>query len=286
MRKIFKVFLLTVLPTAMSILLPNCDTREDWFQKEGEGATFIIQAGDSTDIINLSEVKNKVYNIKLSKIDEWHFYSDTLNLKISAITNKSIVPSQVTFVTKESEINLPTMSWYYKDDGSIDCFYFDDISKCRFFRNDTEADYIGGTRLRLEIKDIFDNIYYCYVTINMYSDCPPMPLLKVLDVDGKPLEKVLSLSDSYDTDGYIKKYEYCIDGNIVKYTINDKHFETITGNWQSGKAAYGGTYITATSLSEVNHAFQEYGEHTVYYRCMDNMGAWSTWKKDIIEIKE
>ena len=100
--------------------------------------------------------------------------------------------------------------------------------------------------------------------------------------------------------GYkITGYKECKACNGTGYTSSadvKKHFKGISnhsrqrfdleeGPWQSGKAAYGGTYITATSLSSVNHSFQTTGEHTVYYRCMDDMGIWSMWYSKKINVE-
>lgn len=42
----------------MAIGMTGCDTRDDWFQKEGEGATFIIETGDRKDTIDIIQIKS------------------------------------------------------------------------------------------------------------------------------------------------------------------------------------------------------------------------------------
>ena len=65
----------------------------------------------------------------------------------------------------------------------------------------------------------------------------------------------------------------------------DKNGKEIT-NHMPGNAAYGGTYIYATKLSAVKHAFQSSGSHTAYVRCKDSWGCWSSWKEVKLVIKE
>lgn len=154
------------------------------------------------------------------------------------------------------------------------------------FASDTAPALISKTMMVVDLNlGLYDkrNLYF---TASLWGDCPPMPVLEVGAVDGHPMERVLSMAKSYDKDGFVQKYEFCIDGNIAPYNVQSPRFEEIEGVWQSGKAAYGGTYIVATALSEVRHAFQSEGEHTIYYRCMDNAGGWSTWREEIIIINK
>jgi hypothetical protein len=116
------------------------------------------------------------------------------------------------------------------------------------------------------------------------GDIAPVPLLEIKDVDGNPMEKAFDLSKSYDKDGSVEKFEFCIDGEIVDY--NSPAFDCRQDLAPAGKGAYGGTYITSTSLREVKHAFQKEGEHVVYYRCMDNLGLWSLWYNVLITVNK
>lgn len=155
----------------------------------------------------------------------------------------------------------------------------------RLFASDTAPALITKPTMLVDLYLGLNDKRSFYFTVSLWGDCPPMPVLEVGAVDGHPMERVLSMAKSYDKDGFVQKYEFCIDGNIAPYNVKSPRFEAIEGVWQSGKAAYGGTYIVATALSEVRHAFQSEGEHTIYYRCMDNAGGWSTWKKETIEVE-
>lgn len=96
---------------------------------------------------------------------------------------------------------------------------------------------------------------------------------------------------SIDSDGdEIIAYEYLFDGTprISTYTFiyeADKDGHEIT-NHMPGYAAFGGTYIYATKLEAVKHAFQSAGNHTAYVRCKDSWGCWSEWKEWKITIKD
>ena len=112
----------------------------------------------------------------------------------------------------------------------------------------------------------------------------PIPVLEIKNVEGNTMEKTISLSKSYDKDGSVEKYEYCIDGEIRDYDF--PIYDCDPTGVPAGKGAYGGTYITSTEQSEIKHAFQKEGSHVVYYRCMDNLGLWSLWYNALITVKK
>lgn len=283
-----KLGLTSLLVTAALYCTTSCDTREDWFKEEGEGATFVVVSGnriDTIDCLSAKAIDYYLYHNFMNKSTKYAF-SDSLYLDVYGITGKSTAAT-IVGINSEKEYNTRVplrTSW----DGNEKMFfhYLYNLKEEDVFDSDTSAMVIASSLLRFEIKDIFDNIYALHVRVHLVGDCPPIPVLKVKEIAGHPKERTLSLADSYDKDGVVTKYEFCIDGNIASYKNYDNRFDEFSGVWQSGKAAYGGTYITATTISEVNHAFQETGEHIVYYRCMDNKGAWSTWKKEIINIVE
>jgi len=279
---------------SLSVALTNCDTREDWFAKEGEGATFVFVDGrsgkkDTIDLVGLREVEYTLHLVGVEPIQKTYgIWSDTLNLQVYGMTNRTKVPAKIWCVQGTYGGSYPIHEDHMRD-GSVNLYYEGGCGDSWVFVEPTDnkerASTIGYSDLYVRLRDIFENEYTGHIRIMYSSDCPPNPVLKIKDVPGSSMEKTLDLSDSYDEDGSVVKYEYCIDGNIAKYTGTANRFEKIEGVWQGGKAAYGGTYITATAISEINHAFQEAGEHVVYYRCMDNMGAWSLWNKKTITIK-
>ncbi len=281
--------------------LTSCDTREDWFAKEGEGATFIIQSGKSawTEVEKKYDFRNDtIYsnnnsiveiNVKIDHI-EWDddryypgidYVSECLYLDVEGFGQK-------VSRSRYSDRNVTT-------DRLSPEFYSDGTSKGTWFRfsswqgalpitsNDTtKAPVLNTAHMIMEVEDMFRNKYNCHIKINCLGDIAPIPIMEIKNVDGNPMEKVLSLSKSHDKDGKVVKYEYCIDGEVRMYELPT--YDCDPKGVPAGKGAYGGTYITSTDLSEVKHAFQKKGEHIVYYRCMDNLGLWSLWGYKIVTI--
>lgn len=282
--------------------LVSCDTREDWFAKEGEGATFIIRSSkiackdfeyddkkyefrnDTIYSDNSSRVVE--INLRIDKI-EWTddrynpgftYDSELLNLDVEGLGQK-VCRSQY------SDRNVTT-------DRMEPEFVIDYKNRFRFVSyhegapttsNDTiKAPVLNTAHMIMEVEDVFRNKYYCHIKINCLGDIAPMPVMEIKDIDGNPMEKVLSLSKSHDKDGKVVKYEYCIDSEVRMYELPT--YDCDPKGVPAGKGAYGGTYITSTELSEVKHAFQKKGEHIVYYRCMDNLGLWSLWGYKIVTI--
>ena len=279
--------------------LSSCDTREDWFAKEGEGATFIIKSCKSeqwqngekyefrNDSVYSDNPKVVEFNLKLCGV-EWYenyyrshvaYHSECLKLDIEGLTQK-IYRKSNTKMNVTTLLQDPDFVNFTMDDSWV--YFVSDVS-FPITRNDTIAPVLNTADVIIALEDAFKNEFYCHIKVNCLGDITPIPVMEIKDVEGFPMEKELSLSNSYDKDGSISKYEYCIDGNIRSYNL--PKYDCDPEGFPAGKGAYGGTYITATEKSEVRHAFQTEGDHIVYYRCMDNLGLWSLWAYKIVTIK-
>ena len=278
--------------------LGSCDTREDWFAKEGEGATFIIKSCKSAwwndgvqyefrnDTVYSDNNRVVEYNVKVKDVhfsdgfNNITYASECVHLDIEGLGGK-------VEMVKKSELDmnittdLPEPHFVQLDDH---WYNFRNFYGAPTTNTGTIAPILNTAHMIIELEDSFRNKLYCHVKINCLGDIAPVPLLEIKDVDGNPMEKVFDLSKSHDKDGSVEKYEFCIDGEIVDY--NSPVFDCRQNVAPAGKGAYGGTYITSTSLSEVKHAFQKEGTHVVYYRCMDNLGLWSLWYNVLITVNK
>ena len=283
-------------------VLSSCDSREDWFAREDDGATFIIKSSKSAwmefdkkyefrnDTIYSDNNRVVELNVKINKI-EWDddrynpgflYSSESLYLDIEGFGQKISRSrhSDRNVTTDRIEPHLTS-----HDEGSWFVFMNALGGSAPTTSNDTsKAPVLNTAHVILELENAFQNKIYCHVKINCLGDIVPHPVMEIKDVDGSPMEKVLDLSKSYDKDGSVVKYEYCIDGEIVEYSLPT--FDCDPAGVPAGKGAYGGTYITSTEFSEVRHSFQTEGEHIVYYRCMDNLGLWSVWNNVLITINK
>ena len=280
--------------------LSSCDTREDWFAKEGEDVTFIIKTykrdvsylqqnpekyAFRSDTIYSQNPRVVTYDLKVFWFgqDGSGYGSESLGIDIEGVCQK---------IEKErgSELKITSVNpspslvskYYGKNEDRHQEIYFAESYGLPKVKNDTVAILLNTADIVMELRDAFRNKVYCHVKVNLWSDIPPIPVMEIKDIEESPMEKVLCLNKSYDKDGSVSKYEYCIDGNVREY--NYPKFE-IENDCCGGKGAYGGTYITSTDFSEVKHAFQTKGEHIVYYRCMDNLGLWSVWNSMTVTIK-
>lgn len=307
-----------------AIAMVSCDTRENVFEdvekrmiiigEREDGRIDTLSASPDNVKVNIDlHIKERVETIGHSFLVEF----EMIEYKLYAVLDgqkKSIDLERVYdnlkqsyFITYDPEFsagvegNTPAKLWLGDeyDDFKIG---FSDLSwrvnsnnfeencvSSNWFNNDGSARELYKTTIaiayRMDGESHYDPIRKVYVNLTVWSDNSPVPVLEVKPISGQPMARTLSMKESYDIDGEVQKYEYCIDGNVMQYTHNDLHFDLVTGVWQSGKAAYGGTYITATELSEVNHVFQSKGTHNIYYRCMDDLGAWSKWELSTIEIE-
>ena len=297
-----RVFSAVIVLTASLAQFTSCDSREDWFAKEGEGATFIIKSCKTAckdfdtdenkyeyrnDTVHSDNSRVVEINLRLDEIkwDDDRYYpgasynSELLNLDVEGLGQK-VSKSQYSDRDVTTDREKPYFALDYK--GRFRFFGSSESNFPTTSNDTTKAPVLNTAHMIVRVEDVFRNEYYCHVKINCLGDMAPIPVMEVKDVDGKPMEKVFNLSKSHDKDGSVVKYEYCIDGEVVGYLLPT--FDCDPDGYPAGKGAYGGTYITATELSEVKHAFQTEGEHIVFYRCMDNLGLWSLWAYKIVTI--
>ena len=287
-----------------ALILSSCDTRDDWFKDNCEEVVFYFVCPDGrVDTVDGNNPHMLEYTMRVNKVNR-SIYLETIAFQTYCETigeKKRIRPDSICQVGK--------YSWNAAHVGGfkINCEYIfngdeyttfsgtGESNDIQLFDSDTTAKQMGSVTYIGKYSDAFDNEYTIMIKLNVLGNIPPIP---VIDVSGDGMERTISLKGSYDKDGSVSKYEVCIDGNIVEYSKNDNRYEEFGAQWvggelmvpdqywQGGKAAYGGTYITSTSINVFNHVFQELGKHTIYYRCMDNEGAWSTWKEKTIEISK
>ena len=283
-------YILGVLTCA--IILSSCDTRDDWFKDNCEEVVFYFLEGKNRkDTLDAHKPKTLDYTLKTKYVtSDGYVKTDTISLKVvcEMLGAKEYVPVNYSHYDgdgKPSNANVILNGVNFgkrRFDGASQLFGLGLVKDVQFFDSDTVAMRMGYVSYRVSLSDLLGNNYFVKININMIGNIPPIP---VLEVSGNGLERRLSLKKSYDKDGSVKKYEVCVDGNAVEYAMDENRYEQIEGYWQGGKAAYGGTYITSTSINTFNHVFQELGSHTVFYRCMDNEGAWSRWKKETIIVE-
>lgn len=292
------------------VALSSCDSREDWFAHNSEGPGIVVTKNGVSDTLYKGDPKLITIDLHVVSCDErgWQFFSDTINFKLEGLNDgkgwplqsfyseESFSPEKLFRVARFNEdycVNGECgayLAWNSLDSDEnhvIEGLIYESYGRKdydSFFESDTTAKILDISKSVVLVTDGFGNREYYNVMYYIFGPIPPNPVLKTEKLSSD-YEYSLSLEGSYDRDGKVAKYEWCIDGNIVPYSDKDNRFDVIEGNWKSGKAAYGGTYITATSLSRINHSFQTSGEHTVYYRCMDDMGIWSMWYSKKINVE-
>lgn len=276
-------------------VLSSCDSREDWFARNNDGASFIIKSCKSAwwedeekyefrnDTVYSDNNRVVEYNLKLNYVrllsdNELVYISDAIHLDVEGIGVKVKRTNKDVSLTTD----LPDPR-YVKHENNW--YHFSGFDKGLPVTNlDKIAPVLNTANMIMELEDAFRNTFYCHVKINFLGDIAPIPVLDIKDIEGNPMEKVFDLSKSYDKDGNVVKYEFCIDGEIIDYKLPTYDCDPL--GTPSGKGAYGGTYIVSTTLSEIKHAFQKEGEHVVYYRCMDDLGLWSLWYNRLITVNK
>lgn len=268
------------------VALTSCDSREDWFDRNDMGPDIEFTLNGVTDTISKGDKRVIEINLYPTIMKDHWISSDTVHLIVKGISDEYQLPLQE-IIIDDMKMSMNTNFFESNEKNEVDVtlyhrYYLSDYDT--FFDNDTTVKLLETFNQSLVVIDGFDKQTNYTIKVNIWSLVPPTPVLTVSKLSDEG-EYNFSLEKSYDRDGKVEKYEWCIDGNVVPYTFKDKRFDWNKGVWQSGNAAYGGKYVKATTISSVNHAFQESGEHIIYYRCMDDMGVWSMWYSEKINVE-
>lgn len=258
--------------TLIAGILSACESRTDWYEKINTPAEIKLQEAGRYDVmpsdtievsLRFGEKKIIEYSVSdnFSMNDNYTFYlkSDVENLVVNQDAESKVI-------SIESLINA-------------------------LEQDDKAYTY----NLPIYVKDYYERESAALIKITLQANRAPIPSLSYseLSADGAnpKYEFLFSAEESVDPDGDdIVAYEYLFDGTPRKSNSKfiyekDKNGKEIT-NHMPGNAAFGGTYIYATKLDAVKHAFQSTGNHTAYVRCKDSWGCWSSWKELKLVIKE
>lgn len=297
-----RVFSAVTVLTATLAQMTSCDSREDWFAKEGEEVAFVIKTSKSAwwtdeekyefrnDTVYSNSNRVVEYNLKLNKVTphkDSHgnitsitYHSENLNIDIEGYGMK-VSKNDFAGYSVTTNFDSPEFVGNGSDNKCYFLSYEGDFPPTTI---DVVKPILNTADVIIELDDVFRNKKYCHIRINCLGNLAPEPYIEIKDVEGKSMEKVLNLGNlSFDEDGSISMYEYCIDGEIRHYNL--PVYDCDPNGVSAGKGAYGGTYITSTDNSEIKHAFQTKGEHIVYFRCMDNLGLWSLWRNVTVTIE-
>lgn len=261
----------------------SCDSRKDWFELNSPDPDLVVVTNGVSDTIRQGESRQIKLELHLARVKDSHAYTDTVEVHFKGSSDRGAVP------LKKIGWNGYVLGRIEDEEDNLKIFFSEDLKPLvdpayHFFTNDSTASTVCTVDSWIWVEDMFIKTQWYHILVTIVGDVPPTPVFSYRKLDHE-LEYNLSLEKSFDKDGSVRKYEWCIDGNVIAYSADRLRFEDVEGDWQSGKAAYGGTYIKATTISSVNHSFQEKGEHIVYYRCMDNLGAWSLWYNEKIIVE-
>ena len=289
----------------MIFLLSSCDTRDDYFVNHSEAPLMTLYSDhDST----FDGKKYIVVELGWGDTVEVEYFFEDIYLENSNYYNYHRLESECLF-------NPRADNYYWKIYGSPKSTQESDFGDLTTFSNNLTVDmdlfnqklvFIEHTRSaeefynvknysplgsdslsftgRITIKsyNILGNYGTAYVFVKTYANRPPVADFSLEKVPGESSmhRRIVAHCSDPDRDDIIA-YEYCIDGK----TIGSRSVYDTSNSSSGGQAAYNGTYITRTSLSSVNHVFQESGAHTVSVRCQDKWLNWSAWTSQELIIE-
>jgi len=273
-------------------IVSSCDTRDDYFYEHcDEPVISFVADGDSS----YQGSKFIVINLKWGETKSLYFdffdkYGGVTDFEIEALTygdgdytdpagfDDTIEPGKL-FPFNEEFVGIQL-----DKEQKIMTFTDKTVSALSHLKDGYIYDYGGSYRIYLLVKNKLGKPGYANIFIHFTGNNYPNPEIFIEDTDNNLEKEILVAGNDPDGDE-ILKYEYCIDGTICNnargYEVNGYLSRPTV---ESGKAAYNGTYITATSNYYITHAFQYTGKHTINVRCQDKWGLWSDWVTKKINI--
>ena len=145
-------------------------------------------------------------------------------------------------------------------------------------------------KIVIGVKDYYNQPGNSVIYLFIDSNQPPIPVIEYKKKENG--DYTISAEKSYDPENKkIRAYEYLIGSQSCQELIfNEAAYEIPNPSRgqacaNPGRAGKGGTYIIATPLSQVDHVFQATGIYSINVRVQDELGLWSKWKTEYIEIK-
>lgn len=286
-----------------ALAFQSCDSREDWFEMNSEMPALVYEMNGVRDTIEQGELCKLTVNLHPveCRTEYCTYCTDTCLIKLSVISGRGkskieevewdVLEKQngVLYIGTNETYLSPSYFSCKEDTAFLSICAVIEPEECQgpLFEDDRAAKLWGSRQGSFVVCDVFGNKTNYTIEINVTGNTPPTAVLEHRKLKG--LEYELSMTGSSDPDGHVEKFEWCVDGNVVPYKATDTRLEYVKDRyavWKTGQAAYGGTYVTATAINSINHSFQTPGEHVVYYRCMDNLGLWSLWYSQTINIEE
>ena len=172
--------------------------------------------------------------------------------------------------------------------GPANVVFFDGSDRVRIVNRNAPF-VMGGleyTDIIFTYFDYYKKVRQAKVHLTIRSNEPAIPVIELIPLTENGAdpryEYTISAKQSYDPDGDdIVAYEYLIDGK-VHGLYNGYGYENFYDRVGPGQAGSDGTYVYATALTEIKHAFQTDGYHVIRVRCKDAVGLWSEWQ--VLEI--
>ena len=154
----------------------------------------------------------------------------------------------------------------------------------------TLTDTTTKATIQVGLEDYYQLQGSAWIKVSIHANQPPIPAFSITQKEGMEY-RIDALSTCDPEKDAIVAYEFVIGSqdaselvfNQIGYETED--FNPYVPNANAGRAAKGGTYITATPIYSIYHIFQAPGTYSVSVRAKDVLGLWSKWSTQQVEVE-
>ena len=253
----------------MCILLAACENRSDLFKNSNTSPIILLADNEHMDMANDTFLLSMRYGESHVLYYEYH---DEYSVKDSLLFG---------IITHEGKLN----SLLARRIANTHKIKVESLLPAT-----TLTDTITEATIQVGLEDYYQIQGSAWIKVSIKSNQPPTPVFSVTKKEN--LEYRIDASKTFDAEkDEVVAYEYVIGSqdagelvyNQMGYETED--FNPYVPNANAGRAAKGGTYIVSTPIQTVQHVFQAPGMYSVSVRAKDNIGLWSKWSTQQIEIE-
>ncbi|MBQ1176519.1 MAG: PKD domain-containing protein [Paludibacteraceae bacterium] len=154
----------------------------------------------------------------------------------------------------------------------------------------TLTDTITKATIQVGLEDYYQTQGSAWIKVSIHPNQPPTPSFIITQKEDREFRINAYNSTDPEKDAIVA-YEFVIGSqdaselvfNQIGYETED--FNPYVPNANAGRAAKGGTYITATPIYSIYHIFQAPGTYSVSVRAKDALGLWSKWSTQQVEVE-
>lgn len=250
------------------LVLSACENRDDVFKNNNTAPVILLadneQMMDANDTLQISMRYGQSLTL-------YYEYNDNYTIKDSLLFGVMIHEG------KQQSISAKRIAHTNK-------IYIENLQPAT-----TLTDSITKATICIALEDYYQVQGSAWIQLRVQANQPPVPSFRIHKKSQREY-RISAQATSDPENDEVVAYEYVIGSQSADELVYNKpgyeteNFNVYVPNANAGRAAKGGTYIVATPIQDINHVFQSEGMYSISVRAKDQIGLWSKWYTQIVEV--